>query len=64
MFSMKDPFCKSFAFSINNTMFFSKGSNIVPMDSLKDRISFEKFKWLTDMAIASNQNVLRIWGGG
>jgi len=51
-------------FSVNNVTFFSRGSNVVPMDSLKDRISFAKFQWLTDLAIASNQNVLRLWGGG
>jgi len=34
------------------------------MDALKDRITLEKFKFLMDLAVNANMNVLRIWGGG
>jgi len=37
---------------------------MIPMDTLRDRISFTNFKYIIDMSIAANFNMVRIWGGG
>jgi len=37
---------------------------MIPMDSLRDRVSVEKFKYLMDMSTKANMNMIRVWGGG
>jgi len=62
----KLEFIKSpFHFLINDQPIFMKGSTLLPMDYYPDRMhSEEEVKWLVDSTIASNLNLIRIYGGG
>ncbi len=55
---------KSLFFRVNGRDVFSKGANWIPADALPSRISDEKLNYLLDSLIKSNQNTVRIWGGG
>ncbi|EFC41110.1 predicted protein [Naegleria gruberi] len=55
---------KSFYFEINGIPVFAKGSNYIPPDSFVERVSDQDLRNLLDSFIESNQNTLRIWGGG
>ncbi len=54
---------KYFTLVINNRKVFMKGGNWVPPEMIYSNISKEKLKALTDLAVRSNFNMLRIWGG-
>ena len=54
----------SFFFKINGIEIFLKGSNWVPPDALRDRVTNDMIKLYLSSAIAANINVLRVWGGG
>ena len=41
-----------------------KGSNWIPADALRDRVTNDVIDLFLDAAISSNINVLRVWGGG
>jgi len=51
-------------FAINGQAFYSKGTNIIPFDSFYPRINPENVRWVLESAVASGQNMLRVWGGG
>ncbi|KAH0443845.1 glycosyl hydrolase family 2 [Colletotrichum camelliae] len=55
---------KSFYFRINNTDVFAGGSCWIPGDSFLSTISAERYRAWADLLVASNQVMLRIWGGG
>ncbi|KAL0476295.1 beta-mannosidase [Acrasis kona] len=54
----------TFYFRINNVPIYAKGSNMVPADTFEDDATEQRFDQLIDAAIQSNQNMLRVWGGG
>ncbi|KAJ3943132.1 uncharacterized protein N0V96_007366 [Colletotrichum fioriniae] len=59
-----DALGKSFYFRINNTDVFAGGSCWIPADSFHAAIPPSRYRaWASQLA-ASNQNMLRIWGGG
>ena len=43
---------------------FTKGSNWIPADVLPERGTPEYLRDLLDSVKATNQNMMRIWGGG
>ncbi|KAF7976445.1 hypothetical protein HWV62_6683 [Athelia sp. TMB] len=51
-------------FEINGHEIFAKGSNLVPPDVFWPRVKEAQFRLLLDTAVAGNQNMLRVWGGG
>ncbi|KIK54373.1 glycoside hydrolase family 2 protein [Collybiopsis luxurians FD-317 M1] len=51
-------------FEINGKEFWSKGSNLVPFDPFYSRITTEQVQWVLQSAVMSNQNIVRVWGGG
>ncbi|KAF5390415.1 hypothetical protein D9757_005257 [Collybiopsis confluens] len=51
-------------FEVNGKEFWSKGSNLVPFDVFYSRIKTEQVQWVLQSAIMSNQNIVRVWGGG
>jgi beta-mannosidase len=59
-----DQWGRSFEFIVNGVPVFAKGSNWIPADSFPTRISDEYLEGLILSAVASHQNMLRIWGGG
>ncbi|XP_065912906.1 beta-mannosidase-like [Dysidea avara] len=54
----------SFYFRINGVPVFAKGSNWIPVDAFESRVTNATLEWLLQSAVASHQNMLRVWGGG
>ncbi len=54
----------SFYFKINSLPVFLKGSNWIPADALRDRVTNDVIDDYLNSAIDANMNVLRVWGGG
>ncbi|WYZ45930.1 hypothetical protein EsH8_IX_000155 [Colletotrichum jinshuiense] len=59
-----DDLGKSFYFRINNIDVFAGGSCWIPADSFHSTISAQRYRDWAALLVASNQNMLRIWGGG
>jgi len=53
-----------FVFHVNGEPVFCKGANWVPADSLPSRVTEKKYRRLLQMAVHSEFNMLRVWGGG
>ena len=62
--SEEDDLGRSLYFMNNCRKIFAKGSNWIPCDTLPSRMKEEKYKDLIESVIESNQNTLRVWGGG
>lgn len=59
-----DEWGKSFTFVVNGIRIYAKGSNWIPADSFPTRLTRARMEqWIRD-AVASNHNMLRVWGGG
>lgn len=54
----------SFYFKINSLPVFLKGSNWIPADALRDRVTNGIIDEYLQAAVDANMNVLRVWGGG
>jgi beta-mannosidase len=59
-----DEWGRSFVFVVNDVPIFAKGSNWIPADSFPTRITDEHLERLIRSAVDTNQNMLRVWGGG
>jgi beta-mannosidase len=59
-----DEWGESFRFVANGVPFFAKGSNWIPADVFATRVTAERCRQLLQAAATSNQNMLRVWGGG
>lgn len=59
-----DNIGRNFALYVNDKKIFIKGSNLVPEDSMLTLVNKERTQRLLDLAKSSNQNLIRIWGGG
>ncbi len=55
---------ESFYFKLNGVPVFAKGANYIPQDVFQDRVTADHTKKLLDNVVASNMNMLRVWGGG
>eukprot|EP00435_Cladocopium_sp_Y103_P024112 s4048_g5.t2 len=51
-------------FRINGAAFWSKGSNVIPMENLEGRMNGEAHRIMVRSAAHGGMNTLRIWGGG
>jgi len=51
-------------FRINGAAFWSKGSNVIPMENLEGRMNGEAHRIMVRSAADGGMNTLRIWGGG
>ncbi|KAA0202062.1 hypothetical protein HAZT_HAZT000623 [Hyalella azteca] len=49
---------------VNNVMVFLRGSNWVPAEVTPERITSTYINRLLKDAVAANQNIIRVWGGG
>ena len=54
----------SFGLRVNGRRVFAKGSNWIPADALAGRIDEAATRDLLRSAVASHQNMIRVWGGG
>ncbi|KAK6221765.1 glycosyl hydrolase family 2 [Colletotrichum tabaci] len=59
-----DSLGKSFYFRINNVDVFAGGSCWIPADSFHASIEPARYRAWAGLMAASNQNMLRVWGGG
>ena len=59
-----DEWGKSFTFVVNDHPFFAKGADWIPADSFPTRLTEESLEGLIRSAVATHQNMLRVWGGG
>ncbi len=53
-----------FIVEVNRKPIFCKGGNFVPADLILSRIDRKRYKALIALALESNFNLLRVWGGG
>ncbi len=60
----KDEKGKSFYFKVNGKPMYAKGTNWIPSDSFRPRITKEKYQKLIKDCKDANMNMIRIWGGG
>ncbi|KZP11220.1 glycoside hydrolase family 2 protein [Athelia psychrophila] len=51
-------------FEVNGRAVWAKGSNLVPLDAFWPRVTAGDFQELFEMAVAGNQNMLRVWASG
>ncbi len=60
----KDEHGTSFYFKLNGHPVFMKGANYIPNDVFLPRVTEENYRKVVETAKISNNNMLRIWGGG
>lgn len=60
----KDDIGTSFYFKLNGHPVFMKGANYIPNDVFLPRVTNENYKTVVETAKNSNNNMLRVWGGG
>ena len=60
----KDKDGCSLFYCLNGRPLFAKGANWVPVDSLPERCTKERYEYLLKSAVNANMNSLRFWGGG
>ncbi|KAF2364830.1 Glycoside hydrolase family 2 immunoglobulin-like beta-sandwich [Trinorchestia longiramus] len=49
---------------VNNVQVFLRGSNWVPAEVVPERVVDDYIRRLLEDAVAGNQNIIRVWGGG
>ena len=54
----------SFYFKLNGHPVFMKGANYIPNDVFLPRVTEENYRKVVETAKLSNNNMLRVWGGG
>ena len=54
----------NFYIRVNGVPIYAKGANFIPMDTLPTRVNSHDRKYILETAIASNMNMIRVWGGG
>jgi beta-mannosidase len=60
----KDDDGTSFYFKLNGHPVFMKGANYIPNDAFLPRVTEENYRKVVETARISNNNMLRVWGGG
>ncbi len=60
----KDDAGTSFYFKLNGHPVFMKGANYIPNDAFLPRVTDENYRKVVETARVSNNNMLRVWGGG
>ncbi len=53
-----------FYFKLNGKPVFCRGANYIPQDMLQDRVTPDRYNQMMRDVVASNMNMLRVWGGG
>ncbi|WP_248925918.1 beta-mannosidase [Paenibacillus hamazuiensis] len=60
----KDDAGSTFYVELNGVPVFAKGANHIPNDSFLTEITYDRYRHEIETAVASNMNMLRVWGGG
>lgn len=64
LFAQRDSIGQEFYFKVNNVPVFMKGANYIPQNSFQNKVSDQHYENLLNDVVASNMNMLRVWGGG
>jgi beta-mannosidase len=59
-----DKWGRSFQLVVNGTPVFAKGADVIPFDSLPNRVTTEDYRRILESARDANMNMIRHWGGG
>ncbi len=60
----KDEYGEDFAFILNGERVFAKGANLIPFSAIFEDANDKTIEYYVDLALKSNFNILRVWGGG
>ncbi len=60
----KDEFGTNFSLMINGERVFAKGANLIPFAAIYEDATNETVDYYLNLAVESNFNVIRVWGGG
>ena len=60
----QDEYGTNFCFVLNGEKVFAKGANLIPFAAIYEDITKEQIDYYLNLAIESNFNVIRVWGGG
>lgn len=60
----KDEYGTNFCFILNGEKVFAKGANLIPFAAIYEDITKEMVDYYINLALESNFNIIRIWGGG
>jgi beta-mannosidase len=55
---------ESYYFKVNGLPIYFKGANVIPLSVLPSNVTAELTHSILEAAVESNQNLLRVWGGG
>lgn len=59
-----DQYGENFCFVLNGKRIFAKGANLIPFAAIPEQCSRETTDYYLDLAVKSNFNMIRTWGGG
>ncbi len=60
----KDEWGSNFQFVLNGERVFAKGANLIPFSAIPEDADNESVDYYLDLAVKSNFNMIRVWGGG
>ena len=60
----KDSIGESFYFKVNDVPVYAKGANYIPQNSMQSHVTDAHYQNLLDDVVATNMNMLRVWGDG
>lgn len=59
-----DDYGENFVFVLNGEKIFAKGANLIPFSAIYEDSDNSTVDYYLDLAVKSNFNILRVWGGG
>jgi beta-mannosidase len=59
-----DAWGRSFEFVVNGVPVFAKGADVIPFDSLPNRVTGREYRRILESARDAHMNMIRHWGGG
>ncbi len=60
----KDEYGTNFQLVINGKRVFAKGGNLIPFSAIPEQADEKTVDYYLNLAVKSNFNILRVWGGG
>lgn len=59
----KDEYGENFQLVVNGKRIFAKGANLIPFAAIPDLADEKTVDYYIDLAVKSNFNIIRVWGG-
>lgn len=60
----KDEYGENFCLVLNGEKMFAKGANLIPFSAIYEDSDNSTVDYYIDLALRSNFNIIRVWGGG